>query len=112
MPMGKPFPVATEEERSPAAERIAEIHAEIIAMREAAANPPPYVAPPVHPLIAENTRLEMEAGAARVKLVQEERAKALIPQDPFKPESTPVHRPKDYVPNMKQGHTNARTIKG
>jgi hypothetical protein len=108
MPMGKPFPVATEDQASPAARSIEELHERIIAMRNE--KPPEYVAPALHPAIAENTRLEMEEGAKRVAYIENERAKLLQPKPEV--ESTPVYRPAEYVPDMNHGFVAGKTLKG
>lgn len=91
-----------QETLTPADKRLREIHAQIIAQRNA--KPPVYVAPPLPPGIAEKTRLEIEEGRKRNAMAEE--AKATRPQPkPDKTEgtTTPVFRPGDFVPNMQQG---------
>jgi len=65
---------------------------------------PVYVPPPVPQAIATQTQLEMAEGAKRVALATEAQKNRPVPKrDPSQGTSTPVYRPKDYVPNMKQG---------
>lgn len=110
MPMGKPFPVATTEQPSEARRSLDNIHAEIRRMREEAANQPAYVPPPLHPTQIAQTKLEQEEGRRQVALREAEQAKLKQPEPVV--ESTPAYRPPDYVPDMKHGYTQARTIKG
>lgn len=80
----------------------------------AARNPEvkPYVAPPIPPRIAEQTRLEMEAGRRRVADFEAQQASR--PQRPVEPDgtTTAVFRPADYVPDQQknQGHVGARPL--
>lgn len=65
--------------------------------------PPPQ---PVAPRIAEQTRLEMEAGKAAVaKHAAAQSMRAPRPAEP--PTSVPIFRPDDYVPNNAQGNIQA-----
>lgn len=77
--------------------------------------PKPYVTPPIPPRIAEQTRLEMEAGARRVAEFQEQQASRPRPPAPVDGSTTSVFRPEDYVPNQKKGEgllasNSARTL--
>jgi hypothetical protein len=64
----------------------------------------PYVTPAVPPQIAENTRLEMEAGRKRVAEFEAlEAARPKRAPDPTQGGSVAVFRPGDYVPDQKQG---------
>lgn len=65
--------------------------------------PKPYVAPAVPPLIAEQTRLEMEAGRRRVEeFAQIEASRPRrVPQTDGT--MTPVFRPDEFVPDQKKG---------
>lgn len=63
---------------------------------------------PVAPRVAEQTRLEMEAGKAAVaKHAQAQAHRAPRPPEP--PTSVPIFRPEDYVPNHSQGNIQATT---
>src|ERR1017187_2285146 len=65
---------------------------------------PVYIPPPVPPAVAAHTQLEMAEGAKRVALsVEAQKARPVPKRDASQGTSTPVYRPKDYVPNMKQG---------
>jgi hypothetical protein len=65
---------------------------------------PVYTPPPPPAQIAEQTRLEMAEGARRVALAAEaQKVRPAPKRDPSQGTTTPVYRPKDYVPNMKQG---------
>jgi hypothetical protein len=79
--------------------------------------PKVYVPPPVPERIAENTRLEMEAGRKRVAEFAEQQANRPQPAPPPPSEgtNTAVFRPNDYVPDQKKGQGNvasasARTL--
>jgi hypothetical protein len=110
MPMGTPFPVATEDQLSPAARSIEDVHKQIIAMREE--KPPVYVAPPVPAGIAEKTRLEIEEGRKRNAMALAERERATQPKkDPADGRTDPVYRPGDFVPNIDQGQIVSKSYK-
>ena len=86
--------------------------------RVAAARAPeikPYTPPAVPPRIAEQTRLEMEAGRQRVAEFAEQQASRPRPAPQQDGSMTPVFRPEDYVPNQKKGEgliasASARTL--
>lgn len=85
-----------------------------VAASRAAAEPKPYTPPAVPERIAEQTRLEMEAGKQRVKEFTE--LEASRPRRP--PPDTgmvAVFRPDEFVPNQKKGEgliasNSARTL--
>jgi hypothetical protein len=80
-----------------------------------APDPKPYTPPAVPERIAEQTRLEMEAGRRRVEefaALEASRPKRAPQTDGS---MTPVFRPEDFVPNQKKGQGNlagasARTL--
>lgn len=81
---------------------------------------PERVIPPIAPQIAEQTRLEMEAGAARVREAEgrETERKAIAElhkNDKWQKagENTSVFRPGDYVPDPKkgQGHVGGNSAR-
>lgn len=68
--------------------------------------------PPPPPPLTERQRSQLEAEMARGKealkkheenLAAQRAAQAAAPRDPAEGTTTPVFRPEDYVPNMKQG---------
>ena len=70
--------------------------------------PPKIITQPVPPQIAEQTRLEMEAGRAAVAKAAEAQGRRIIvpPGVSTEPTMTPVFRPGDYVPDQKKGQGN------
>lgn len=84
----------------------------------AAANRPedkPYTPPAVPIRIAEQTRLEMAAGAQRVAEFEAQKASRPQPKPQQDGTMTPVFRPADFVPNQKKGEgliasASARTL--
>lgn len=108
MPMGQPFPIASEDQHPQMNAQLAELHARIKRQQEAD-KVPEYIPPPMHPVQAERTRLEQEEGKRQVAKATEERAK--LQQPPPVVESTPQFRPADYVPDMNHGYVAGRTIK-
>jgi len=110
MPMGQPFPVASEDQSSQAARSIEDLHARIIAMRNE--KPPEYVPPPLPAGIAEKTRLELEEGRKQNARQAAERAAAMVPKvEKSEGTTEPVYRPADYVPNMNQGQVANKSYK-
>jgi hypothetical protein len=109
--MGTPFPVATEDQLSPAARSIEEIQRQIIEMRN---EPPPvYTPPPVPQAIAEKTRLEIEEGKRRnaLALAERNRARPQPKADPTEGKTEPVYRPGDFIPNVDQGQVTTKSYK-
>ncbi len=72
--------------------------------------PPPYKPPPVAPAVAEQTRLEMEAG--RAKIAEWEARKVQHPRPAPEQTSTAILRPEDFVPNMNQGQKASNSTRG
>lgn len=77
----------------------------------AARNPEPkvYTPPPVSERMAEQTRLEMEAGRKRVEefdAMQASRPRPTPIVDPREGTSVPVFRPADFVPDQRKGQGN------
>lgn len=70
---------------------------------------PPMAVPPA---IAEQTRLEMEAGRAAVAKHAADRLNRPRPQPEEQPGTVSVFRPEDYVPDQRkgQGHVGARPV--
>lgn len=69
----------------------------------------PQVPQPVSPRILEQTRREMAEGARQNEIHAERTRSGPIPPRPDV-QSTPVHRPADWVPNMNQGQNGARNV--
>lgn len=88
-----------EEQLSPAAKRLREVHQEILARRNV--KPPEYTPPPRPAALIEQTRLEQEEGARRVAMAKAQREAVRIPK-PVAPEAVtePVYRPGNHVPGM------------
>lgn len=75
----------------------------------------PYVPPPIPLRIAEQTRKEMETGAARVAEFEAQQAARPRARPETDRSMTPVFRPADFVPDQKKGQGNlasasARTL--
>lgn len=86
---------------------------QVMALRVPEAVPAPP--PPIPPRIAEQTRLEMEAGKARVKEFEAQQASRPRPAPAPDGTMTAVFRPEDYIPDPKKGQGNlasasARTL--
>lgn len=110
MPMGQPFPVATEQPLSQAARSIEDVHRQIIEMRNQ--KPPEYVPPPVPAGVAEKTRLEIEEGRRQnARQAAERAAQAQRRADPSEGTTEPVYRPPEFVPKMDQGHIVTKSYK-
>lgn len=107
MPTDQSMPPET---LSPAALRLREVHDQIRTMRN---KPKPvYVPPPLSPVMAERTRLEMEEGQRRNAMALAARAAIQQPKkDPTEGTTEPVYRPGDHVPNMTQGQATTRSYK-
>lgn len=75
-------------------------------------DPPKHVPPTMSPAVAEQTRLEMEAGAKRVAQFEAEEAARRATHDANQKDkwadkgSVEVFRPADYVPDQKKGQGN------
>lgn len=68
------------------------------------------VAPCIAPRIAETTRLEMEAGAARVaQFAVAEQQRRVIPRkkEPWEGNNTPIFRPIDFIPDPRRAPGNS-----
>ena len=95
---------------SPAAKRLRDVQAEIIAMRNAPK--PVYIAPPIPAAIAEKTRIEQEEGRRLVSLSKaRQEALPVKPKDKADGTVVPVYRPGDFVPNFKQGDAVNKSYK-
>lgn len=92
---------------SPAAKRLRQVQDEILAKRNI--KPTVYIPPPVSAQVAEQTRMEMEEGAKRVALASAN--KVVRPRDPADGTSTPVYRPREFVPKMDQGQKADKSYK-
>ena len=67
--------------------------------------------PPTQRML-EQTRLEMEAGRKRIEASKKRDQINPPPKPKSDGTTTAVFRPQDYVPNMKQGYVNAKTVAG
>lgn len=77
------------------------------------AKEPEYVLPVVPPQVAEQTRLEMEAGAAAVaRATEQQKGRLVLPRDPSAGTMTSVYRPKDFIPDFNSKSLTSQTLRG